>query len=171
MNDQKALFYLITKRLIYYHITTYKGDSMPPESTPQDKNKKGFLVYAPREVVDAFDMAVSLGYFDAKSRNEAIVKLMKSALKDLFFVIEAFDTARKKVESEKYKKSSLPKEVLHLQLAMELITDTPSSESIMERYQAIIGTTMANSKNPKFEDLKNKLNLLFNKQNGEKDES
>ena len=142
---------------------------MPRAPTPPKKgeSKKGdqvaIIVRAPRDLIEAFDKAVELGFIPAKSRNEAIVKLMESFLNDVFFVINAFDKAQELAKNPKYQNSGLPPELLHLQLAMEIITQTPSAEGITAKYQSLIGTAFANSKNPELDELKAKLNSLLDR--------
>lgn len=139
-----------------------RAPTPPKKGEPKKGDQMAIIVRAPKDLIEAFDKAIELGFIPAKSRNEAIVRLMESFLNDIFFVIDAFDKAQQLAKSPKYQHSGLPPELLHLQLAMEIITQTPSAEGITARYQALIGTAFANSKNPELSELKAKLNSLLN---------
>ncbi len=130
---------------------------------PPEKEYVSFTLRVPKDLVEAFDRAIELGYFDAKSRNEAIVKVMREALNDIFFVTQAVKKAQEKANSSKYKNSRMPKEFLYMQLAFELLADTPESESVEEKYSSLIAITGSRLKSNKeeFEQFATLLEKLF----------
>jgi len=135
------------------------SSSAPPKKDDQMVT----LIRAPRELVEAFDKAIELGFIQGRSRNAAVVKLMEKSLREVFFVIEAFEKAKEIAKSPKYQDSDIPREILEIQLAMEVISQTPSSKDIMEKYKSLIGTALANSTNPQLKELKSKLSSIFKK--------
>lgn len=127
----------------------------------------------PKDVAEAFDKALELGYFGVRSRNEAIVKAMKNALLDIYFVMRAFEKAKEAAQSGEYQNSSLPKEFLHMKLALEILSSTPQAEEVNQRFASFIGLTISNLTTNE-EDLKllaQSLEKLFENSNQEAGEN
>ena len=145
---------------------------MARKSRSPPKEILTFPVRAPKDLVEAFDKAIELGFINARSRNEAIIKLIESFLNDIFFVVQAFDEAKKLAKSPKYRNSGLPPELLHIQLALELIDPlkNPNAENITTRYQNMVGTALARSMDPKLAELEAQLDEIFNHGGDEENE-
>ncbi len=146
---------------------------MPRRSKPPEEGEKketvAILIRAPKDLVEAFDKAIELGYFDAKSRNEAIVKVMKSALLDIYFVMRAFEKARELAKSEEYQNSTLPREFLYMQLALDIIVNTKEAESVNQRFASFVALTASklNANEEEVKNLADALGKLFEDSNQE----
>lgn len=144
-----------------------------PASPKKNGSKKddqvAIIVRAPRDLVEAFDKALELGYFDAKSRNEAIVKVMKSALLDIYFVMRAFEKARELAKSEEYQNSTLPREFLYMQLALDILVNTKEAESVNQRFASFVALTASklNANEEEMKNLADALGKLFEDSNQE----
>ena len=136
---------------------------MPRKSRSPPKEMLTFPVRAPKDLVEAFDKAIELGFINARSRNQAIIKLIQNFLNDVSLVINAFEEAQELAQSHEFKNSNLPPELLQLQLLLELVdpSKNASLENFTARYQTFVTTVVANSRNPELRELKAKLNSLL----------
>ena len=122
--------------------------------------KSAFTLRIPEQFIETFDKLVELGFTPGKNRNQAIINLMRSAMEDVYFVLQAYERAQELAKTEQFQNSNLPADFRKMQLALELLSQTPV-DAVVEKYQTIIGAMLANSKNPELSELKAKLNSLL----------
>lgn len=131
---------------------------MPRRTHPQVKYVT-FQLRVPEDTLKAFDQALKLGLINARSRNEAIVNLMRKALADISFVVEMFEQAEEEIERDPSLRN-LPPELLQVQLAGKIMQKSDRFQEWNREMAELIMIVAAKLDNPEFEEFVNALKNL-----------
>ena len=132
-----------------------------PRRAPRRKNSKtgSFVLRVPAEILEPFDKALDLNLIEGKSRNDAIVRLMRKALDNVFFVIQMFEKAEQELNNNPELRD-LPPELLQVQLAGKILQESRNFEEWNREMATLIMTVAAKMDDPTFKEFVDALKKL-----------
>jgi len=108
-------------------------------NTPREKDVVKFTLRVPKELMELFEKAIELGYFEARSKNEALLKLMKRSLTEIFIAVAMFEETEERLKST----PDISPHALKFQIAAEIMQDPNAINAWIEYFASIVSATAA----------------------------